>query len=244
MGAIVSQITSLTIIFSTVYLDTAQRKHQSSASLAFVWGIHRWPVNSPHKWPVTRKMFPFDDVIMEPVISQLTDNASPSLNELPFTSIQSFYAKFTWIFTKIAIFSKIKVIEICCLPNGSHSVQTSVYQALLKIHISIHFALVWNGNFLLLIDHHLGAGGGVNEKTRCSWCVFIFSKTTWVDAYAITCTEVMDAGKWQGWSEGGKMRMKKKKKKKGGEIENCAYNAWVIMLIIEISTASHAVLIV
>ena len=40
------------------------RKHQSSASLAFVWGIHRGPVNSPHKWPVTRKMFPFDDVIM------------------------------------------------------------------------------------------------------------------------------------------------------------------------------------
>ena len=27
-------------------------------------GIHRWPVNSPHKGPVTRKMFPFDDVIM------------------------------------------------------------------------------------------------------------------------------------------------------------------------------------
>ena len=41
-----------------------KEKQQSSASLAFVWGIHRWPVNSPHKWPVTRKMFPFDDVIM------------------------------------------------------------------------------------------------------------------------------------------------------------------------------------
>ena len=40
------------------------RKHQSSASLAFVRGIHRGPVNSPHKWPVTRKMFPLDDVIM------------------------------------------------------------------------------------------------------------------------------------------------------------------------------------
>ena len=64
MGAIASQITSRTIVFSTVYLDTAQRKHQSSASLAFVRGIHRRPVNSPHKWPVTRKMFPFDDVIM------------------------------------------------------------------------------------------------------------------------------------------------------------------------------------
>ena len=41
------------------------KKHQSSASLAFVRGIHRRPVNSPHKWPATRKMFPFDDVIME-----------------------------------------------------------------------------------------------------------------------------------------------------------------------------------
>ena len=40
------------------------KKHQSSASLAFLWGIQRRPVNSPHKWPVTRKMFPFDDVIM------------------------------------------------------------------------------------------------------------------------------------------------------------------------------------
>ena len=64
MGTIVSQITSLTIVYSTVYSGADQRKHQSSASLAFVQGIHRGPVNSPHKWPVTRKMFPFDDVIM------------------------------------------------------------------------------------------------------------------------------------------------------------------------------------
>ena len=64
MGAIASQITSLAIVFWTVYSDADQRKHQSSASLAFVRGIHRGPVNSPHKCPVTRKMFPFDDVIM------------------------------------------------------------------------------------------------------------------------------------------------------------------------------------
>ena len=64
MGAIASQITSLTIVYSTVYSDANQRKHQSSTSLAFVWGIHRGPVNSPHKWPVTWKMFPFDDAIM------------------------------------------------------------------------------------------------------------------------------------------------------------------------------------
>ena len=64
MSAIASQITSLTIVYSAVYAGADQNKHQSSVSLAFVWGIHRGPVNSPHKWPVTRKMFPFDDVIM------------------------------------------------------------------------------------------------------------------------------------------------------------------------------------
>ena len=64
MTTITSQITSLTVVYSIVNSDADQRKHQSSASLAFVWGIHRGPVNSPHKWPVTRKMFQFDDVIM------------------------------------------------------------------------------------------------------------------------------------------------------------------------------------
>ena len=64
MGAVASQITSLIIVYSTVYSDADQSKHQSTASLAFVRGIHWGPMNSPHKWPVTRKMFPFDDVIM------------------------------------------------------------------------------------------------------------------------------------------------------------------------------------
>ena len=64
MDKMASQITSLTIVYSTVYSGVDQRKHQSSVSLAFVRWIHRGPVNSPHKWPVTRKIFPFDDVIM------------------------------------------------------------------------------------------------------------------------------------------------------------------------------------
>ena len=64
MTRLASQITSLTVVYSIVYSGVNQRKHQSSASLAFVREIHRGPVNFPHKWPVTRKMFPFDDVIM------------------------------------------------------------------------------------------------------------------------------------------------------------------------------------
>ena len=64
MSPIGSQITSLAIIYSTVYTGADQRKHQSPASLAFVRGIHQGPVNSPHKGPVTRKTFPFYDVLM------------------------------------------------------------------------------------------------------------------------------------------------------------------------------------
>ena len=59
------QITSVTIVYSTICSGVDQRKHQSSASLVFVRGIHRWPVNSPHKGPVTPKIFQFDDVIMK-----------------------------------------------------------------------------------------------------------------------------------------------------------------------------------
>ena len=64
LGAMASEITSLTLVYWSIYSGVDHRKHQNSASLVFVWGIHRWPVNSHHKWPATRKMFPFDDVIM------------------------------------------------------------------------------------------------------------------------------------------------------------------------------------
>ena len=64
MSTLASEITSLTILYSTVYLGAEQRKHQNFASLAIVRGIHHWPVNSPHTGPVTWRMFPFDDVIM------------------------------------------------------------------------------------------------------------------------------------------------------------------------------------
>ena len=91
MGAMASQITSLTIVFSTVYFCTDQRKHQSSASLAFVRGIHRRPVNSPHKWPVTREMFPFDEIIMwnllirVPAVVPGLNSVRPSAGEILIT---------------------------------------------------------------------------------------------------------------------------------------------------------------
>ena len=65
MSSMASQITGVSVVCSTVGSDADQRAHQSSASLAFMRGIHRWSVNSPHKRPVTREMFPLDDVVMQ-----------------------------------------------------------------------------------------------------------------------------------------------------------------------------------
>ena len=64
MSTMASQITGVCIVCSTVCSGADQRKHHSPAPLAFVKGMHQWPVNSPHKGPVTQKMLPFDDVIM------------------------------------------------------------------------------------------------------------------------------------------------------------------------------------
>ena len=60
MSAMASQITGVSTVYSTV----CSGADRSFASPAFVRGIHQWPVNSPHKGPVTQSMFPFDDIIM------------------------------------------------------------------------------------------------------------------------------------------------------------------------------------
>ena len=91
MDTVASQITSLTIVYTTVYSDADQSKHQTSASLAFVRGIHRGPVNSPHKGPVTRKMFPFDDVIMKHMLVVLNYFVT-DLNKVQVLSTTKFCA--------------------------------------------------------------------------------------------------------------------------------------------------------
>ena len=69
MGAIASQITSLTIVYSTIYSDADQRKTSklrvTGLCAANSTAIQRGPMNSPRKWPVTQEIFPFDDVIIK-----------------------------------------------------------------------------------------------------------------------------------------------------------------------------------
>ena len=91
MSTMASQITSFTIVYSSVYSGTDQRKLQSSASLAFVRGIHQWSVNSPHKGPVKRKVFLFDDVIMNilhPHGGNGYKSSMPKLRQLNKTAIE------------------------------------------------------------------------------------------------------------------------------------------------------------
>ena len=102
MGSIASQIISLTIVYSIVYSDADQRKHQSSASLAFVRGIHWWPVNFQHKGPVTRKMFPFDDVIIRISCTGKTT----SLYQIPA------------LFSKMHLVNAVSNGEIRCVCNS------------------------------------------------------------------------------------------------------------------------------
>ena len=96
IGAMASQFSSLAIVYPRVYSSADQRKYQRSASLAFVRGINRWPVNSPHKWPVTRKTFPFDDVIIPMLDDQiriycLTWQCSPSINSMAADALAAFW---------------------------------------------------------------------------------------------------------------------------------------------------------
>ena len=86
-----SQITSLTIVYSAVYSGADQRKHQSSVTLTFVREIHRGPVNSPHKRSVTRKMFPFDVVIMVFFVK-----SKQSTHQTIHFSVESLVLKHEW----------------------------------------------------------------------------------------------------------------------------------------------------
>ena len=92
------------------YLDADQRKHQSSASLAFVWGIHRGPVNSPQKWPVARKMFPFDGVIMHVAYCQMAAQREVVMGyELDVTSNRLHWVVTVLIITQTSVCDESRV---------------------------------------------------------------------------------------------------------------------------------------
>ena len=83
MGTMASQITSLTIVYNNRLERRRSKKTSKLRVTGLCEGIHRWPVNSPHKGPVTRKMFPFDDVIMITTAPLISRNIIFKLWQLP-----------------------------------------------------------------------------------------------------------------------------------------------------------------
>ena len=104
MKAMASQITSITIAYSAFYSSADQRKHQSSALLAFVRGINRWPLNSPHKGPVTRKYVPIlwrhPVLLVVQRLCQLTVTSEKTFSSETCKTVQCFNGQI-WIYIKV-----------------------------------------------------------------------------------------------------------------------------------------------
>ena len=116
MSVMTSQITRVSIFYSTVCSGTDKKNHQSSTSLAFVRGIHRWPVNSLHKGPVMRKMFPFDD-IMHKCDFFVISNWLSQLGCIHMSSIMQQLKSLWRSYAKLdqRICSSLVLAMVCCL---------------------------------------------------------------------------------------------------------------------------------
>ena len=150
MGVIASQIISLTIVYSAVYSGADQRKHQSSASPAFVRGIHRWPVNSPHMWPVTREMFIFDDVILCLLIDHWSSASPPNRSRfhhvLRSSSEKRGFARFQH---HAAVCDR--VINLVMKPLTKPPQWSVIGHR--KIHVWSYFSGMWQNKSVLQLSH-------------------------------------------------------------------------------------------
>ena len=132
-------------LFTQPFIQGAdQRKRQSSAWLAFVRGIHRWPVNSPHKGPVTRKVFPFDDVIM------LSEVLSPRYHIFPTTD-HSFRQKVKLLFTLWeAVLWLIQYYVVCNFHNCVHFDNLSMHRCYVEaVYTPLNLTIYWTRKSLL-----------------------------------------------------------------------------------------------
>ena len=121
MNAMASQMTSgtivyWTVVYSAVYSGADQRTHQSSAPRQdFVRAIQWWRGNSPHKWPVTRKMFPFDGVIMR--ICEVS--VYRMINECMYKYVCVCVCAYSTIHKHFSIDCHISTFVMCPLKNST-----------------------------------------------------------------------------------------------------------------------------
>ena len=122
-----------------MFIQRDQRKHKSSASLAFVRGIHRWPVNSPHKGPVTRKMFSFDDVIDISCVADESKYTGYTYN-CSGIWVNCSECRSSWDWLQFLSFSKDRWLSLVQLKMRAHCFSMVCARQLEKVYISaIHY---------------------------------------------------------------------------------------------------------
>ena len=174
MGAMASYITSLMIVYSTVHSGADQTKHQSSASLAFVREIHRWPVNSPHKGPVTQKMFPFDDVITT-LCSMTRSMVTDDTHTGRLSSRRHWCRSATEGATVLVLWQSVWRM---CLAVNTHSIKGFFSWVAQSVVISLSYMMTSsNGNIFRVTGHLCGEFTGLRwiPHTKVSdaelWCL-------------------------------------------------------------------------
>ena len=159
-----------------------ERKRQSSASLAFVQGIHWWPVNSPHKWPVTRKMFPFDDVIMAVMfnISKIRPKS------LPGPAKAQTFSLCLWRWPNMEIYSQNDCFGLVYDISSVHQKNFSNHQTIhvKKKHQTFDFNLIIHEHFFWMIRQYVW-WFWTNHQTFCN----IISNVWWVSGFQ--CLKLM-----------------------------------------------------
>ena len=189
MGTVASQITSRTIVYTAVYSDADQSKHQSSASLAFVWGIHRGPVNSPHKWPVTRKMFPFDDVIINDRLQTaiLSDNCDSNHPHVPNSMIlgQSALRKSSVSQKRIIVFNRNSSKIFCSraiAPIGSKPIIFCRNEATMVFRSNSNM-VAWYASPTVFIEHVTICATCIDD------CLSIYPAVNCVRIWSFVCSD-------------------------------------------------------
>ena len=168
-----SQVTSVSIVYSVCCCSgTDQRKHQSSASLASVWGIHQWPVHSPHKGPVTRKMFPFDVIIINEkhwliinlpvIISILTQHnkCSPSFIDIVNAKLGAAYQCWVTLLQRNKTHGPFELTDPrrCCCNSKLVNIQTHIRDRYLQFSSKISIKWRCHKTSLMINQHCSGNG--------------------------------------------------------------------------------------
>ena len=155
----VSQIPGGSIVYSTVCSDADEIEHQNSASLAFARGIHRSPVNSPHKGPVTRKMFQYDDVIV--IVYHLPSALGSMLINFSLPCLAVFFSFSTFINLAMHLFLITNLLIFCHPTKNISNINETCIGQVSRFTWFIHISMLFTINLVhrdphFLIFHYTG----------------------------------------------------------------------------------------